>query len=564
MKHRSIRRALLMRAPRNQDDGSIAMLMLVIVVSTALGGIMLSMIVNQSRSTHFASSRVQELAAAQAGTDVALGQLRSATMTNATTGVVSGDAGKLPCGSQTTPPGSWSGTVDSKGLARYQSHVDYYFDSTSLTNKQKMLCTSVGPYQASAHSRTPAFAVITSTGTDGSSTGSSAGRTVTSTYVVRTNDVNVSGGQIHLFPPNATSQQYCMDAGTSPATGTAVVLQPCSAATPPIAQQVWAYRSDLSIELVESVAQGSTALCIDTGSAPTQHSVGDPLVLEPCAVSDKSVCAAGVAKGTNGCGVSPWNQQWSIDDNAHLEGAKTDQSDLDGTCIYGASQSAGIALSLASCAGGTQDQTQTWVLSSSTGTGMASAGDNQLVNYRQFATCLDVTGQQVSATYLILYNCKQNPNPANVRWNQKFVPSVALGTAPTKTLLQVTPDGGPTYCLQSPGTSGGYPTLSTPCPSSVSTAGAGFVWTVSQKYANSAGTVELPYATKYTIKDDTVTSPAGGLCLGPGPSSDTYLTQYLKATVNTCTGGTDQKWNADPSSLGGALTDVHETGTSGG
>ena len=84
---------------------------------------------------------------------------------------------------------------------------------------------------------------------------------------------------------------------------------------------------------------------------------------------------------------------------------------------------------LASCAGSVTDTAQTWVPSPTAGAGMAGAGNSQLVNYRQFATCLDVTGQDPTSAFLILYTCKQNPNPANVAWNQKFTPSPALGAA---------------------------------------------------------------------------------------------------------------------------------------
>jgi hypothetical protein len=40
------------------------------------------------------------------------------------------------------------------------------------------------------------------------------------------------------------------------------------------------------------------------------------------------------------------------------------------------------------------------------------------VNYQQFGRCLDVTGQNVSATHLIAYPCKQNPLATAVAWNE--------------------------------------------------------------------------------------------------------------------------------------------------
>jgi hypothetical protein len=475
-----------------------------------------------------------------------------------------------------------------------------------------MTCTGAGPYYSNngRATRTPHFALINSIGCDGplntSNTGCantsnsvSAGRTISTTYVFKTNDLDISGGEIMLYP--AGSDHYCMDAGSSPDTGTEVMLQKCSTTTPPSPAQVWEYRQDLSIELVSS-ATTTNPLCLDTGASPTAHHKDDPIVLEPCEVSDTTtrcpsgvspqqyaashpgqtcvaspMCPAGVTPQQykndpvnqgNTCSVSPWNQQWSVDDNGHLQGAKKDQSNLDGYCIDAATQ-APVALTLQKCAGSTTDTRQVWVPSATTGAGMAGAGNEQLVNYQRFATCLDVTGQNPTASFLILYSCKQNPDATQVKWNQKFVPTPALGTAPTRTLLKVQTDAtastpNTTYCLRSPDTIGGYPTLSRPCPASIATAPPGFVWTVSQEFADASGTVELPYANRYTIKDDTPAGGGGPLCLSPGSNDDLWVGQYYKAVVTRCDGGTEQKWNASPSLIAATLTDTHETGAPAG
>ena len=562
---RPVRTALLVRPSRRDDRGSIPMLMLVMIVSTALGGVLLTSIIRQTHTTRFDQTRVRALHAAQTGIDLVLGQVRAAIdPTKPTTG----DAGRLPCG-------PWSGAADSAGTATYAVSIDYYTANPPRAPQPghtvdrpggsgEMLCTSAGPYDPTETTRTPRYALITSHGSDGAAVnGASQGRTIQTTYVFKVNDVNISGGQIRIFPAGST--QWCMDAGPAPAAGTSITLQPCSTSNPPISEQVWAYRSDLSIELVSSATPGSAGLCIDT--SPRSHAAGDAVVLKPCTVPDAAVCAPGYTPTTfaaafpgKTCAVSPYDQQWSVDDNAHLRGASSDQTDTDGYCIEAASQTAGTALVLEPCAGGVTDTAQTWIPSPTTGAGMAGAGNTQLVNYKQFATCLDVTGQDPEATYLILYTCKQNPNPAKVAWNQKFTPSPALAKAPTQVLLEATA-GGITYCLDSPRTAGGYPVLATPCPSSVSAAaGSGFVWTVAQRYSDSAGTEELPYAERYTIKDASSTP----LCLGPGANSDLHNGQYYKAIVAACDGSTGQKWNADASLDTATLTDTHEIGTSGG
>jgi hypothetical protein len=555
----TIRSALLARLRRTtaqSDCGSIAFLLLVIVVSTALGAVLMNSIISQSKDTRFAMSRIRALDSAQAGIDYVLGQMRAAVLTSDPT---TGDDGLLPCGPWNDVPAA------GYGPGVFTVSVAYYTMKPTLAGASPMVCTSEGPYDVNAGTRTPRYALITSTGTDGTSpAGVSQGRSIQTTYVFQTNDVNITGGQIRIFP--AGPSQYCMDAGSNPAAGTAVMLQPCSTSNPPIDQQVWAYRSDLSIELVSSAATTSTGLCISTTS-PT-HSANESVVLKACEVADGAVCPGGYTPTTyqqktgGKCQISQADEQWSVDDNAHLEGSNSTQTDIDGYCIDAPSQAANVALILSTCAGSVTDTYQTWVPAPTTGAGMAGAGNLQLVNYKQFATCLDVTGQNVAATYLILYTCKQNPNQSKVAWNQKFQPVPALNVTPTTTLLTTT-TGGTTYCLYSPQSQGGYPYLvpqvaksasvPNPCPSSVAAAaGTGFQWTVYQRYSNSAGTTELPYASRYTIQD------ASGLCLGPGDNDDLLNGQYYKAVVAQCDGSTGQKWNADPSLDEATLINTHE------
>jgi hypothetical protein len=302
---------------------------------------------------------------------------------------------------------------------------------------------------------------------------------------------------------------------------------------------VFAYRSDLSIQLVSTASSASSGLCLD---ADSPHAVGRTLYLNTCS-------ALGSAQP---------DQQWSINDNSHLEGAKADGSTTDGYCINVAGQAAGQALTLLGCTGGTQDPSQTWVPSPSTGAGMAGAANKQEVNFFLFANCLDVTGQDPNATFLILYTCKQNPNPSKVTWNQVFTPNPALGsdatTPPTAAELVTTvTSSGVRYCLTSPKTVGGYVTVQsgvTSCPTSLPPAGDPARWTVYR--AKDASLSDLPYEQKYVIKD------ASGLCLGLGPNSDLYINTYLKVAVTTCDGSTGQKWNADPATGKASLKNTRE------
>ena len=136
-----------------------------------------------------------------------------------------------------------------------------------------MTCTTgYGPYDPITGSPYPSVRHASrSFGVDSSNPSSaSKGRTMTTTYIFQTDDVNIPGGQIQLYP-DSSGNKWCMDAGsTTPASVTAVVLRMCSTALPPPPQQVWAYRTDLSIQLVSSVTTAQpTGLCLDT--SPTAH-----------------------------------------------------------------------------------------------------------------------------------------------------------------------------------------------------------------------------------------------------------------------------------------------------
>ena len=540
--HRRLVDLLLARVrSRGDDRGSMMLAFLVIVIAAGIGAMMLPSLINQDHSTRFDESRIRALHAAQTGVDVIVGQFRAPTTTDSS-GRVWGDDAGLPCyGYSGVSP--LTGSAD--GQSQYTVTVQYYLADPSLSPSTPMpLCSpGNGPYDNASGSRTPRYALVTSRGTDlVGGTQASRGRTIITTYVFQTDDTNVSGGVIRLFP-DSSGNQWCWDAGSSiPAVGTALVLRACSTTTPAAAQQVFAYRSDLSIQLVSSVTTANpNGLCVDTATTP--HAANDAIVLKQCSVADPSKCST-----ITNC--SPWNQQWSVDDSAHLEGAKTDKSDIDGWCINAATQTDAQAIVLATCAGSVTDTKQTWVPAPSAGAGMAGATNSQLVNYKQFATCLDVTGQDPTSTYLIIYTCKQNPSPSKVAWNQKFAPSPVLGTAPTKVLLKTTYTDGSVYCLTSPLTTTGYVRVTKPCPSSVASAGSQFVWTVYQTQDVSGN--DLPYAQKYTIVD------SQGHCLSPGPNTDLLNGQYYKIYTSVCDGTTSQKWNANPSIDTSKLQNTHE------
>lgn len=493
------------------DRGSMAMFLTIAVVGLAVAALLVPMVVTSSRTTRSDTSRVHALDAAQAGVNVMLGEVRAATTDEVGTSTL------LPCGTR-------AGTVSGGGPAAYSVSVDYYMADPVRTTgtPQKMTCVpGYGTYDPVSDGFTPKFAQITSTGTDGPATnGSTPGRTLSTTYVFRTTNTNIVGGRIRINPAAGSTTELCLDAGSpTPISGAVVRLQTC--ANPPLDQQVFAYRTDLTIQLLSSVTGTyPNGLCLDTAPPATS---GRTVVLATCSV----------------VGSPPYTQQWSYNDNGGYTASLATSADsgvLSSQCFSVAGQSPGVQLLLATCNGGSTT-TQAWIPSPAVGAGAAQAP--QLVNFAEFGRCLDVTNQDTSVDHLIDYPCKQNPFPGAVAFNQKFTtPGIAAGATSGVGRIY-TSRGGINYCLTSPGTDGGYVTVS-PCVSS----NPRQTWTVYN------GSSSLSYSAKYTILDNT------SRCLGLTSPKGSEV--WSAIDVEPCTGATEHKWNATADLSSSVIQDVAE------
>jgi len=484
-----------------------AILMMVVLVGLMLSALLVPMIITQDQTTRSDTTRVQALDAAQAGIDVTLGLIRASVSTDI------GDSSKLPCG-------PLSGAVNSNSVAAYAVVVEYFtFDPLieQYPSPKAMNCVAgYGTFDTATGATTPSFARFTSTGTVGvASNGSTDGRTLSATYVFRTSNVNILGGVLQIQPTGSAS--LCMDVAspTAPA-GTPVLLQACSSSIPPAAKQVFAYRTDLTLQLLSSItAANPRGLCLNSARTPAVS--GDAVKLAQCGVLGAPAA---------------YTQQWSFNDNGQYQAADATSvatGALPNLCMNVATQAANQPVVLGTCG-------SSWIPSPSIGPGAAALP--QWINLSEFGRCLDVTNQDVSTTFLIDYPCKQNPYPGAKTWNQLFqAPAIPAGMG--SVTGQITINNGSKYCLTSPNTVGGYVTLKT-CV----TGSAQQTWTIY------GGDSSLNYSTKYTIV-------SGALCLGlsaPNASSPLWST----IDVETCSGTKEQKWNANPNVLDSTLVNTVE------
>jgi len=511
------------------DRGSMPLALLVSLVGITLSTVMTTLILNQVQNVTFEARRVLALNAAQAGLEVGLAQVRGSVTTDAT-GVVSGDRTQLPCRALTGAPAGANASY-SVTLAYFDADPQGHLQDATWLTKYTIPCSGAAGTQT-----TPAFAVITSTGT-GTERGVSS-RVLTGTYTFHTANANISGGLIHVYRADSSLNDLCIDAGSGdPAAGDAVTMQLCSAGS---VSQTWAYAGNLQLVLVSSQNPSHpTGLCLDAG---TPHVSGSKVLLQVCQTTTPAL----------------YRQQWSINDVSNLVGSKSDGSDVDGYCfnVQKPNKPNSYLVITTTCNSGTYDNVQTFAPGANVGAGQAasSVGQSigQLVNYNQFGRCLDDTGQNPNATNMIAWPCKQNPNAAKVAWNQRYaLPALTSGNAGKAADYAtgvITTTKGTVYCLQSPMSPavGQYVTTKS-CDSA-----AHQRWTV-------YGLTDR-YSTSYQIVDGT-----GAYCLQPrdpnANPADLFQTvnKISKIYVATCDGSTLQKWNADKNTIEAqSLKDINE------
>ncbi|MFI7598749.1 ricin-type beta-trefoil lectin domain protein [Actinoplanes sp. NPDC049681] len=496
------------RRPGRGDEGSMPMAMLVSMVAMGMSATLVPVVVTQYTTTRVVDARTVSLDGAQAGIDVALAHLRAAGSPGKDAdgnAVVLGKLADLPpcnlTGSQDT--GGLQDTSSATATLRYRVSIKYFGIVGTATTATELPCPPTA---------VPKYAVLKAVGGRGATVpdfGDPGTRTIEATYTFKTNNKNIVGGQIPLASPTSPTQ-LCMDAGlnNTPKAGDIAWAQPCVDGGSD--DQRFAYTADLYLQVVNpDAAATSTGMCLD---APLPHVNNTPIKFQPC-LSPRAA-----------------RQQWSLDNNGNFQGT-SDGVNLDGYCIN--VQTAGTASQLVVGGCGGVSNKNVFRPEAAAGAGMASAKTNQLVNYKQFSRCLDVTYFDATYSYMIVWYCKQAPDGA-VGWNQQWtIPAISFDPKnPVTGLIKTAGTGNPNACLKSPGNTTGYVTMS---PCSMATT-KNYQWTVFGDTNDST--------LDYVIRD------SFGYCLTPtalsGPNKDTHVDGTAKVKMAACNGDELQAWNAPP------------------
>lgn len=481
------------------DRGSMPLAMLLILVGVSLSALLVPIVGGQVTATRTDGQRARALDAAQAGVEIAMAHLRSAADPTGKTGLL-----------ERLPGCDFAGHVGPGGSApplRYRVRVVY-----RNADDAPIGCPPVD---------TPSTAVLTVTGS-GLATGplvagARGTRTLTATYHFSLYNANILGGAIRISKNGAPF--VCLDAGmgAAPASGQLVKVLPCA---PGASKQRFAYTKDQNIRLVGSeTAAVPGGMCLDAGGTPT---AGAFVIFRPC-------------------GNRIPQQRWLLD--AVTDFYSTANGITRGSPCFDV---VGSDLKLGACGSG---QGRVLNVDISVGAGMADASTGQLVNYKQFNRCLDVTNGDPGWSHMIAWHCHQAPD-GNFAWNQRWViPTPAPPAVSIQGRIRIvrTSDNS-NYCLRSPGsvTAGAYVDTE-PC-TATGALGAGMLWTV---YTDTGD-----YASSYRIVDEY------GFCLVitdlEAANPDRY-NGVSKTKVETCSASLLQKWNADPNmNRPNPLTDIDE------
>lgn len=502
---------------RSGDDTGAAILLalFVIAVVAALSVGIAGVVLSQSEPTQLTRKDVQTVHAAEAGIQAGLTRLRAAQTSGA------GDVKKLPCN---TPYGAtFTGSVDGtgQGTLTYSTTITYYSQNPSYpsfrVDGNRVACS------ASGSPAVPSYALVTSTG-EGSAIGghvSSVGnRELEAVYSFNLTNANVSGGTIQLF--QTKSPALCI-AATTVAQTQRVSLQKCDSTNP---GQLWTYNPDLTISLTGY----GDSLCL---YASPNNKTSTYITLQKCD--------------------GGYQEVWSFNAAGEYQATSSSGTEIS-YCFVAASDPnpAGVGTNIkltTNCNAG-HDSLHTWQPDAKVGAGHAGDSTGQLVNYKEFGRCLDITGWNTNASELIDYPCKQTPDPKNVDANQKWItPNKFNPTGPIQSSCTNKSgcNNSSNVCLQA-GTKNVPPVAGTwvltkTCDSSNKQQ----QWTSTGDSGSNA--------TNYNFKTN------NGLCLSVDPTTATLDSgiPWSYIVVQTCDGSYWQKWNAPPLGQDAGLSNTWET-----
>ncbi|MGL4339451.1 MAG: hypothetical protein ACRCSP_03375 [Rhodoglobus sp.] len=526
-----LRAAMGARFAGHGPDSGVAMLTAILfgLLTVGLSVVLLSTVLAQSTPAYTAQKNTRTIYAAQSGLQVALGVIRSVDLPPNAANKVFGDLSKLPCAVKGRVNAQTDGT-------NYDVTVIYFLEDPTSKDSTWRDANKLSCNTSTGLTISPKFAYLRSDGlglkVPGISDDTYGNRYLSAVYKFKTANENIPGGMIF-----DSTREYCLQATTA-TNGSQIKFVPKSQClgTP---LQLWWFSPTYQIRLASTVQLPAVlGLCI-TGPVDEGQSTQDAL-LRPC-------------KSQSASGLDRWNQLWSWVGKYTWQGSKkTDPIESGKSDHYlSPTLSAGQNLSgtLLKVVKGSTSIKGTLAPDSEVGAGAASYATGQLVNYKEFGRCADVTNEDMYKDYLISYPCKQDPSGPpypGITWNHKWayteaVPPIQLTTGTITTVFGGTDPAkgnlGQTYCLQR--ISGSVYPLFRACTGNQN-----------QQWQRSYDTGT--YSSSYLLS-----SPDGSTCL-TADSTDMHNLTISKITIKGCNGSDEQKWNAPVTTTSSDFGDFRE------
>jgi hypothetical protein len=531
-----LRELIQQRRAESAGERGVAMLtaILFMIIMAGLSTVILGVVVAQNVPTGVSQKSTATIDSAEGGLQSALAIMRTATTVTNVNGVPTtvGDPTKLPCSIPTT---SVNGSTTDP--TTYAVTIAYYnADPTG----QNLVTFNPGHLITCAQVQSgtvPLFALLTASGqttTVPGSTSTTGARALAAIYSFDISNVNIPGGIV--YNDDSTS---CLQAASAQPGSVInfVAASTCGvAANAPL--QKWSYTTNWQIALSSTTANGAQGLCI-TGPV-TAGGATQKALLQTCALPTDP---------------ARWNQLWSWTGSYTWEGELPTITGPNGNSWLGPNVPDGTSAT----------NGQLWVINSGSangtmtpsslvGAGAANYSTHELVNYKEFGRCADVTNEVLpnNPNHLISYPCKQDPTGGTsfITWNQKWYYCEPADIGHTVPCTGTLPNGSAIsaasqqiyvykgdvvtqkYCLTTPLTgSGTYFTSFQPC-ATTGTMVNQQLWSRVNDPANVA------YVNDYIITDEY------GRCLQVDEGVPGFSSTIFYQDVATCNQTDIQKWNA--------------------
>ncbi len=493
--------------PADGEEGlAVLTAILFMLLAAGLSVVLLGVILSQATPVFTAQKTTRTIYAAQAGVQASLGVIRSLAQTDLATGKITGIRANLPC--------VITGRVDGNDPASFYSVTMKYFtvDPTGKTtvwqDANDMDCSGT----VLAGTTQPLYVLALAKGNGAAVPGKAdatyGNRSISAVYQFKVSNVNIAGGRIWDY-----NNAYCLEAKSATLGSPVVFKAAASCTSAKDLTQLWVYDTDYEIKLASTTISPATPLCITslTNAAKTSAAAGGA-TLQACRTDAKR-----------------WNQLWSWVGANTWQGQTADNLNYSSFCLSSGTPANGSPLTVTNGCGGA------FAPSTAVGAGAASYDTKQIVNYKEFGRCADVTGESITQPFMISYPCKQDPTGTgvNLKWNHKWyyteptLPSPSLGNQ--QIVVNNLGDVNQKYCLTTPSVGSKLVTF-TPCVTGNTT---------TQRWTRFLDTGT--YATSYLFTDYL------GRCLSVDPT-DTFTTgKWSKMIVASCNGSLEQKWNAPAS-----------------